>query len=136
MPMPTFLTSLRLLTGKPKNQATTFSPNTTVGPSIDSLPIPKKIRAVRLLSSPSGAVLGSQFPWASIAHQTLVIGDPNDKDGVELLRIDEKNVKQRTLFKVKLSSCKVKGLKEAAILGYTLMSDSEIRQKGKLMPML
>jgi hypothetical protein len=100
-------------------------------------PIPKKIRAVRRLSSPSGAVLGSQLPWGSIAHQALVIGDPNDKDGVvrsELFRIDAKNVKQKTSSK--LSSFMVRQLKEADILGYTLMSNLEIQQTGKLMPML
>jgi hypothetical protein len=91
------------------------------------------MRPVRRLSSPSGVILGSKFSWASIAHQELVIGDPNDNDGVvtsELRRIDGSKVEQCTLFHVRLSSSRAKQLNEATIMGYTSLSNLEIEQKA------
>jgi hypothetical protein len=83
------------------------------------------------LSSPSGVILGSQFAWASLAHQELVIGNLNDKNGIvtsELLRIDGSKVMQWTKFHVQLSSRKAMQLSKAAIIGYTRMSDLEIEE--------
>jgi len=91
-------------------------------------------RPVRYMFTPTGLYFGSQLPCASVAHQAIVVGDPNGGDGIltsELRRIGSNEVEQETQFHVTLSPAIVDRLNKAAVIGYTQMTDREILQEGK-----
>jgi hypothetical protein len=102
--------------------------------------IPKRQpRPVRFMFTPTGLHFGSQFPFVSIAHQAVVVGDPNSRDGVltsELRRIDRNDVEQQTIFPATLAPATVEELKKATIIGYTQKTDGEIFHAGKPMSLL
>jgi hypothetical protein len=93
-------------------------------------------RPVRYMFTPTGLYFGSQLPCASVAHQAIVVGDPNGGDGVltsELRRIGGNKVEQETRFHVTLPPAMADHLNKAAVIGYTQMTDGEILQEGKPM---
>jgi hypothetical protein len=91
------------------------------------------------LCTPTGLHVGSQFPFVSLAHQAVVVGDPNGRDGIltsELRRINRNDVEQQTVFPVMLAPARIEELNKATIIGYTQKTDGEIFQEGKPMPLL
>ena len=97
----------------------------------------RESRPVRYLFTPTGPYFSSQLPCASVAHQAIIVGDPNGQGGVltsELRRIGGNKVEQETKFHVTLANTTVEQLNKAAVIGYTQMTDREILREGK--PML
>jgi len=83
-------------------------------------------RVVRRMSSPTGT---SRLLLQSIAHWGIIVGDPSSQDGVltsEMVRNGDE-VTHETTPHVTLPSANVK---HAIVLGYTRMTDMEIRHKA------
>jgi hypothetical protein len=96
----------------------------------------RESRPVRYLFTPTGPYFSSQLPCASVAHQAIIVGDPNGQGGVltsELRRIGSNKVEQETKFHVTLANTTVEQLNKAAVIGYTQMTDREILREGKSM---
>lgn len=84
-------------------------------------------RVVLRISSPTGTY---RLPWQSIAHWSIIVGNPGSEGGVlrsDMVRNGDK-VTHETMFHVRLPSANAK---HAVVLGYTGKTDEEIRSEGE-----
>jgi len=100
---------------------------------LDAAVIPKlDHRPIRTMHTPTGP---SFLSSGSLAHDTVIVGDPRNRDGVlqsQLLRNKgDSTVRQETKFRVQLPRSSVKTLIKGRVIKYTRMTDEEILREAQ-----
>jgi hypothetical protein len=90
-------------------------------------------RPVRFVFTPTGLISGFGLPFDSVAHQIVIVGDPIGQDEVllsQLLRVG--NGVEEMTTRVVLAPALAELYNKAQVVGYTLWTDMEIKEAGKL----